>query len=156
MVLTGRFSPSLQRFPWTYCLYALREKLLGSKKSAASKLLAPEGECIFDRFWWDFAKQDTNLASKSTPKDAKMNRHRATRFDSRAAIINRLYSRSNFTARPCATGSTCPFCNTRKTCRTAQGYARSCSPTPQPGWDWAKATGTRTYRKCACPTCPVR
>jgi hypothetical protein len=87
LVLTGRFSPSLQRFPWTYCLYALREKLLGLKKSASSKLLAPEGECIFDRFWWDFAKQDTNLASKSTPKDAKMNRPRAIRFDSRAAML---------------------------------------------------------------------
>ena len=87
MVLTSRFSRSLHLSPWTYRLYALREKLLGSKKSAASKLLAPEGECIFDGFWCDFAKQDTNLASKSAPKDAKMNRHRATRFDSRTANL---------------------------------------------------------------------
>ncbi|MBQ2806471.1 MAG: hypothetical protein IJF08_05415, partial [Clostridia bacterium] len=77
----------LHLFPWTYCLYALREKLLGSKKSAASKLLAPAGECIFDRFWWDFAKQDTNLASKSAPKDAKMHRRPAIRFGSHSATL---------------------------------------------------------------------
>ena len=85
MVLTGRFPRSLHLFPWTYCLYALRKKLLGSNKSALSKLLAPAGECIFDRFRWDFAKQDTNLASKSAPKGAKIHRRRAIRFDSREA-----------------------------------------------------------------------
>ena len=56
-----------------------------SKKSAPSKLLAPHGELIFDGFWWDFAKQGINLASKSTPKYAKSNRREAIRFDSRTA-----------------------------------------------------------------------
>ncbi|MBQ2806414.1 MAG: hypothetical protein IJF08_05125 [Clostridia bacterium] len=65
---------------------ALWKKLLGLKKSAASKLLAPAGECIFDRFWCDFAQQDTNRASESAPKDAKMHRRRAIRFDSRSAM----------------------------------------------------------------------
>ena len=90
MVLTCRFLRFLHLFSWTYCLYALREKLLDSKKSAASKLLAPVGECIFDRFWCDFAKQDTNLARKSTLKDAKMHRRRAIRFDSRSAELKRI------------------------------------------------------------------
>jgi len=58
---------------------------LFSKKSAPSKLLAPHGELIFDGFWWDFAKQGINLASKSTPKYAKSNRREAIRFDSRTA-----------------------------------------------------------------------
>ena len=85
MVLTGRFSRSLHLFPRKYHLYVLRKKLLGSNKSAPSKLLAPVGECIFDRLWCDFAKQDTNLASESAPKDAKMHHRRAIRFDSRTA-----------------------------------------------------------------------
>ena len=58
-----------------------------SKKSAPSKLLAPHGELIFDGFWWDFAKQGINLASKSTPKYAKSNRREAIRFDSRTAKV---------------------------------------------------------------------
>ena len=87
MVLTCRFSPSLHLFSWKYRLYILREKLLGLEKSAASKLLAPAGECIFDRFWRDFAKQDTNLASQSSPEDAKMHRRRAIRFGSRSANL---------------------------------------------------------------------
>ena len=86
MVLTGRFSRPLPLFPWKYRLYVLRKEILGSNKSAPSKLLAPVGECIFDRFWCDFAKQDTNLASESAPKDAKMHLRRAIRFDSRTAI----------------------------------------------------------------------
>jgi len=65
---------------------------LFSKKSAPSKLLAPHGELIFDGFWWDFAKQGINLASKSTPKYAKSNRREAIRFDSRTANY---YSKRN-------------------------------------------------------------
>ena len=61
------------------------ERTLFSKKSAPSKLLAPHGELIFDGFWWDFAKQGINLASKSTPKDAEINRHEAIKFGSHTA-----------------------------------------------------------------------
>jgi len=68
---------------------------LFSKKSAPSKLLAPHGELIFDGFWWDFAKQGINLASKSTPKYSKSNRREAIRFDSRTAKSTPKYAKSN-------------------------------------------------------------
>ena len=34
-----------------------------AKYLLAQNCTAPSGVAIFDRFWWDFAKQDTNLAS---------------------------------------------------------------------------------------------
>ena len=80
-----------QIFPITLVLslviliYDLRKELRSRKNLLRQNCFAPHGELIFDGFWWDFAKQGINLASKSTPKDTKSNRREAIRFDARTA-----------------------------------------------------------------------
>ena len=66
-------------------IYDRRKEPCSRKNLLRQNCLAPHGELIFDGFWWDFAKQGINLASKSTPKYAKSNRREAIRFDSRTA-----------------------------------------------------------------------
>ena len=69
-------------------IYDRRKEPCSRKNLLRQNCFAPHGELIFDGFWWDFAKQGINLASKSTPKYAKSNRREAIRFDSRTATIN--------------------------------------------------------------------
>mgnify|MGYP003425275342 CR=1 FL=1 len=66
-------------------IYDHRKEPCSRKNLLRQNCFAPHGELIFDGFWWDFAKQGINLASKSTPKYAKSNRREAIRFDSRTA-----------------------------------------------------------------------
>ena len=82
-----------QIFPITLVLflviliYDLRKVLRSRKNLLRQNCFAPHGELIFDRFWWDFAKQGINLASEIAPKDAKINHREAIRFDSLAAKV---------------------------------------------------------------------
>jgi hypothetical protein len=66
-------------------IYCLRKELCSRKNLLRQNCVAPHGELIFDGFWWDFAKQGINLASKITPKDAEINRCEAIMFGFRAA-----------------------------------------------------------------------
>ena len=70
-------------------IYDRRKEPCSRKNLLRQNCFAPHGELIFDEFWWDFAKQGINLASKSTPKDTKSNRREAIRFDSRTATFFR-------------------------------------------------------------------
>ena len=84
----GQICPIPSSFPLDILPICPAGKAFGLEKICYVKTaLAPAGECIFDRFWCDFAQQDTNLASESAPKDAKMHHRRAIRFDSRSASL---------------------------------------------------------------------
>jgi hypothetical protein len=61
-------------------------KAIGVRKICCVKTVRhPPANAFLIDFGVIFAKQDTNLASESAPKDAKMHRRRAIRFDSRSA-----------------------------------------------------------------------